>query len=437
MKEQLATQMTTSIVKPATNYRWLMVFLSTGVFMASFMDRVNVAAAAPFLMKTFELTSVQMGTLMSAFFWPYMLLQAPSGWLMHHVRPRFVVFWSCFGWGLTTVLTGLAQGFNSFLALRVALGITEAPALPINSHLISVWIPKRERTLATAIPDSAARFINAITVPLCVWIITHWGWQISFVVTGGIAMAYSFVWLWGYRDPDQHPKVSASELAYIRQDAETDAAGNVKKAAKVPMLKMLSNIRYDLACLGYWQYIYIWTVYIMWIPSYLVKFKGFTPTAMGEATMIAFFAGTFFEVAGGYYCDKWLQSGASLTTVRRFGTGIAYTVTAIGIYVTVTAADNTMTVFGLALGMSALSFGASHFWAVANDLAPYGQGGSFSGLQNTIGQTAAIIAPILTGYMIDKTSLGFNGALYLVILSCAIGVIAYALNTYEKKIEIE
>ena len=226
---QITNAVKVDIPKPTTNYRWYAVFLVSGIIAISWIDRVNFAAATPTLMRVFDLSPTTMGIVMSAFYWPYVISQIPSGWLVSRFGSKLVVFWSCLVWGITTALTSIVNGFYSFLAIRVLLGLSEAPSFPAAARVVSVWIPACERTTASALFDASARAGNAFCMPFVVWLIVQYGWKASFVITGGLAILYSFVWLKFYHEPDEHPKVSESELAYLRQDEVVDATGKVEK----------------------------------------------------------------------------------------------------------------------------------------------------------------------------------------------------------------
>jgi len=423
----------TSTSKPATNYRWQAMFLTAGIIAVAYVDRVNFAVATPTLMKLFELGPAQMGVLMSAFFWPYMVSQMPSGWLVNRVGSKLVVFWSCFGWGVTTALTALVSGFYSFLAVRVLLGVTEAPGFPAAARVVSVWIPAQERTTASALFDAAARAGNAFCMPFVVWLLVQYGWKASFVITGGLAVLYSFIWLKFYHEPDDHPKVSESELAYIRQDEIVSTPGDVEKTAAIPLLKLFTYGRFNLMCLGYFQYAYFWTAYSMWVPSFLVQAKGFSLEAMGFAAMWPYIIGFFAELGGGLICDGWRKRGGTLTQIRRFGTVTGFVGAALGLIIVVNSSSNMATIVGLSIAMGGISFGAANFWAIPNDLAPYGQGGGFAGAMNFVGQIGCLIAPMVSGFVIG-TAWGYDGMLYIMTGSAIVGALAYALNNYDKKI---
>ncbi|MBP2637193.1 MAG: putative transporter [Firmicutes bacterium] len=420
-----------NVIKPQTNYRYVVMLLLAGVITINYVDRVNIGVAAPTLMKLFELSPAQMGILMSAFFWSYVGCMLPIGWLLNRMGPKMIMFWSCLGWGLSTALTAAVSGFNSFFAVRVLLGVTESGVYPTCTRVASAWTPLRERTTATGIFDACSRLGNAVAPPLVVWALLKWGWQMSFVITGGLAVVYAFIWLYFYHEPENHPKVSQSELDYIRQDQITET--NDENTKHIPILQLLTYKPIFLMSLGFFLYMYFWTTFNMWIPAYLVQAKGFSLKTMGFAAMYPYIAGVISEAVGGYILDKWYQGGASLNLVRRTGQVFGMLGGAIALYLAVVAATPDMTVLWLTVSMGVISFSAAQGWAIPTNIAPKGNVGTVAAMQGTIGNLASIAGPMVTGYVIG-TSYGYDGALMLLVAGAAGAALVYSLIDYSKPV---
>lgn len=419
-----------TIIKPMSNYRWVAVALACGLTTINYIDRVNIGVAAPVLMKELGIQPAVMGLLMSAFFWSYFAAMFPTGWLLNKYGPRLVMFYSCFGWGAVTMLTSLVQGFYSFFALRIGLGVTEAPGFPGSIRVVQVWVPERERTFASSLFDSCARLGNAFAPPLVAYIIFIWGWQMSFVITGGLAVLYSFVWLTFYKEPGDHPKITESELAYIRQNEKVTAEGKVD-SKPIPMFKLLTYPRVLLACLGMLFYMYFFSTFNMWIPTYLMVVRGFDIKAMGIAAMIPYMAGVVLELIGGWLFDQWYRRGATITTLRRTGMGLGLLGGAVGMYFTVSAASPEMAVFWLSVAMGVSSFGASNVSAIPSDIAPYGQSGGVASVIFAAGSLGSMVGPLVTGILAGG-AMGYNGGLLVMGLCTFLGALCYMTNTYKR-----
>jgi len=417
--------------KPLSNQRWWAVALSCGLIAICNIDRVNLAIVAPIVMKDFSLSPAAMGIMMSAFFWSYVLVMVPSGWLVNRFGPKLVGFWSCLWWGMATACMAAVTGFKSMMAMRIALGVTESPAYPTSTRVVSVWVPARERTFSSSAFDSCARIGNAIAPPLVIWVMMGFGWRTSFVVTGMLAVLYAFVWKFNYHEPDDHPKITSSELAYIRQNEVLNDDGKVQRSKVIPIWQLFTYRRMILVCIGAFCYTYYWANFTMWIPTYLVKAKGFDMPTMGIAAMMPYIAGVSMELLGGYLMDLWHRHGASINTLRRTGLGVCLLVAAVTLYLAVISETKVMITVWLTVSMGVFSFGGGNKWSIPSDIAPYGQSGGITGVMNMVGSMGSIVAPALTGYLATG-SLGYNGGFIAMAVIVGIGSLVYIVNDYDR-----
>ena len=416
--------------KLETGARWYLVVLMAVGTMINYIDRVNFAVATPTLMKEFGLGTAEMGILMSAFFWSYTIAMLPSGYLLNKLGPKKVLGIAGVAWGAVTMLVAGCVGFYSFLALRIGLGVTEAPAFPANARVVSVWVPKRERTFASSIFDCSAWAGGAFAPPIVAFIIAAWGWKMSFVVTGAMAVAWAIWWLLAYHEPADHPRISKSELDYIRQDEVITDQGTVH-VEPISMARLATYPVILKACVAYAFYLYIWTVFLYWIPTYLMKARGLSLKEMGIAASIPYIVAVCLELTGGKFFDTWYRKGASITLLRRTGMGISMFGAAFFILMCMRADTAFWAIFWLSAFAGIFGFGASNVWAIPSDLAPYGQAGGVGGVYNFVGNFGALIAPMITGYL-AATKYGFNGAFAVCVAVAVLGGLLFVFNSYER-----
>ena len=265
--------------KPRGNLRWVVVallFIGTSIV---YVDRANLSAAAPQLKTDFNLSSTQLGLVLSGFFWTYAVFQLISGWFVDKVAVRASFAGAAIGWSIFTAMTALARGFSSLMGLRLLLGIGESPAYPSNAKAVREWMPKHERGLATGIYDSGSRVGTALSLPIVVALIALVGWHGSFVVTGLLGIVWAVVWWLFYRPPRQHRSVSPAELSYIEageekvQDNQTGAGGRwVDLLKHRPVWGMVLG-NFCIAYVIYW--------FVTWFPSYLVQAAASTCPSSG------------------------------------------------------------------------------------------------------------------------------------------------------------
>ncbi|MGO8943296.1 MAG: MFS transporter, partial [Syntrophobacteraceae bacterium] len=252
----------------------------------------------------------------------------------------------------------------------------------------------------------------------------------SFVVTGAMAAVWAAWWLMVYHEPADHPRISKSELDYIRQDEVITDQGTVH----VEPISMTGLATYPVimkACIAYAFYLYIWTVFLYWIPTYLMKARGLSLKEMGIAASIPYLVAVCLELTGGKFFDAWYRKGASITMLRRTGMGISMFGAAFFICMCMRADTAFWAVFWLSAFSGIFGFGASNVWAIPSDLAPYGQAGGVGGVYNFVGNFGALIAPMITGY-IAATKYGFNGAFAVCVAVAVLGGLLFVFNSYER-----
>ena len=62
--------------------RWVVIFLAFLAIAINYIDRANLAVAAPHIMKDLGIGPAGMGLLLSGFFWTYAVMQLPFGWFI-------------------------------------------------------------------------------------------------------------------------------------------------------------------------------------------------------------------------------------------------------------------------------------------------------------------------------------------------------------------
>src|SRR5882672_9673902 len=152
----------------------------------TYLDRVCISAAAPFIMDDLHLSVLQMSAVFSAFTLAYSLFEIPSGWLGDVAGPRRVLTRIVLWWSGFTMLTGAAQGMTSLVSIRFLFGAGEAGAFPNIACSFSRWFPPRERGRATGVMMLGSRVGGMLSVPIALLLIRGWGWRQTFVAFGAV-----------------------------------------------------------------------------------------------------------------------------------------------------------------------------------------------------------------------------------------------------------
>src|SRR5262245_53269462 len=174
--------------------RHLVLFVVCLMYFIAYVDRVNIAVAAPAIRSELALTPLELGVIFSAFAYPYALMQIAGGWAADRFGPRLVLAVLSSVWAAGTILTGLSWSVASFVAFRVLVGIGEGGAFPTATRAFTWWLPVRERGFAQGITHSFARLGGAVTPPVVLAITTRYGWRVSFMVLGAASLAWPALW---------------------------------------------------------------------------------------------------------------------------------------------------------------------------------------------------------------------------------------------------
>lgn len=415
---------TTSIsTKSRVRYGMLaLVFINVVI---NYLDRSNISVAGGAISKEFNLSSVQLGLIFSAFGWTYAMLQIPGGLLADKIAPRVLYALCLITWSIATLLQGFARGFASLFALRLATGTFEAPSYPINNRIVTNWFPNHERASATAM-YVAGQFIGlAFLTPVLVTVQFYFGWQGLFVLTGLVGLVWGVVFYSLYRDPLEHPKVSASELEYIEKGGalfRTDAPGSKKFSFKWDDWKQVFTRKtlWGIYIAQFAVNAVLW-FFLTWFPTYLVQYRGLSFIKSGYLASIPFLAACGGLLLSGFLSDHFAQRSGSVSLARKVPIIIGMLVS-----VSIVGANYTDNTFFIIFFMSLSFFGAGMAlisWVFVSILSPKHLIGLTGGVFNFMGNLASIIVPNVIGYLIREGD--FKPALIFIATLGLIGALSY------------
>jgi len=402
-----------------TRVRWIVAGMMWAAIAINYIDRTVLSAAAPRIQSDFHLSAVEMGVVMSAFFWSYALLQLPAGMLADRFGQKKILGLAVFWWSLATAVTGFATGFKSLVALRVMLGVGEAGAYPSNAGIASRWFPRNERATVAGIFDSGSKLGGAVALPLIAVMLAVFDWKVTFAITGALGIVWCVVWQFVFRDsPSKHPRVNAAELEHIRDGLAHNAADD--KRSTVPWRKLFAHRNIWAMCIGFFMINYNSYFFITWLPTYLVKERGMGLMEMGIMASLPLLISMFTEVLAGWASDRVYSSGRlSLTATRKLFL-IVGLVMASSIGLAAFAQSAVMAVVLLCIAKSGMTVAASQVWALPADVAPKNMVSMVAGVQNSVSNMGGVVGPIVTGAIGGATG-SFVAAL---VFSAALIVLA-------------
>jgi len=381
----------------------LAFLLALSIFI-NYIDRGNLAIAAPLIKDDLGLSYSQLGFLLSSFFYTYAIFQIVSGWLVDRFPVNWVLALGILLWSAATFGTGLVSGFKLLLVMRLILGVGESVAYPSYSKIISRHFSESQRGRANSIISAGQASGPAVGTLLGGMLIAHAGWRLFFVVFGVASSLWLLPWLKYLRRPvptaESNPTLTSRNTAI--QLTHSLERPRSESAASASILQILRQRSAWGTFAGLFAYNYLWYFFITWLPIYLERVRHFSVQAMSVVTGFAFFVLAISALVSGWLSDKWIAAGATPTRVRKTFTGagpvIASSVVLVGI-----VASHTLAVVILILVCIGLGMCTSNLWAVTQTLAGPATSGKWTGLQNFTGNLAGWIAPALIGMVVQQT----------------------------------
>jgi MFS family permease len=407
---QLAEVSVRPKVLSATTIVLILICLMYGI---TYIDRVNVSTAASIFQVDLHLTNTQVGLVFSAFAYPYLIFTIFGGWLSDQFGPRRVLTAAAIIWGTATLFTGIVSGLTGILLARVMLGLGEGATFPVATRAMCDWMPERKRAFAQGITHSSSRLGTALTPPLVTWLMAATTWRGSFIVLGIVSLIWAIAWVFYFvDDPRNHPAITTQELAWL----PTYASRAERNKDPVPWMRLAHRM---LPVTGVY-FCYGWTLwlYLAWIPSFF--FHNYKLDLKSSALFSAgvFFAGVIGDTLGGIVSDRILiKTGKRLMARRNLVVG-GFLCSLAAMAPVLFLHNLVWVAICLSLAFFFSEFTIGPMWAIPMDIAPQ-YSGSASGLMNIGSPLAAIISPLIFGYVIDKTGnwdLPFIGSMGLLLL---------------------
>jgi len=403
------------------NYRWFITSLICFITLVNFIDRSAISFVISPLKQEFHFTDTQFGLILSAFGMGYVLLTAFGGWMVDVWGSRLIWSVAAIAWSLCVGLLGFASGFWGFIGLRFLLGVTEGPHFPAMTRTISDWLPPAERARALSLGLVAIPLSAVIGAPITSYLVVDLGWRMMFFVISALGIVWGLVWYWLFRDrPEESPFVGEAERQLI-------AAQPMQKAKKetIDWRFILTHPALIANNIAYFAFGYMLFFATLWLPGYFLSQHGLNLKSVGWYLTIPWLVGALFLKAGGFISD-WLYKKTGSSRLSRSHVIWSSQLLASVFFVLLSFADTlTSSLIFLSLGLGFGLMPQPAFFSINIDVAKE-RAGSAQGIMSSALSLAGIIAPVLTGWLIDLTG-NYKGAFLLLAGLTAIAVVAVVL----------
>ena len=395
--------------RPTRTRYWVIVFAVT-LAVITYIDRVCISAAAPFMQRDLGLSKAQMGWAFSAFLFAYALCEVPGGVMGDLIGPRKVLMRIVIWWSTFMAATGRTWGFTPLITTQAMFGAGEAGCFPNLTKAFSAWLPEREHVRAQGIMWLSARWGGAFTPPLVVWVMAMVGWRNAFAVLGclGVVWAVAF-YLWYRDDPRQNPRVNRAERDLITLSARRSGGHG-----HVPWSRFLRSRQVWMLCWQYFCLSYGWYFYLTWLPTYLKEGRHLEFTHAAWLSVLPLFVGGLGNPAAVLLTGPVMRWTGSVAVTRRRIAFAGFAGAACFLLLSTRVNDPTFAMIAMGIASFCNDLVMPGAWASAMDL-----GGKFcgtlSGAMNMWGNIGGALGPLVNGYILsgglDFKPLGINWAL--------------------------
>ena len=390
--------------RPATLYGWFVVAMGALVFMSNYTDKTLMSVVAPYMITDMHISKLEMGGIFSAFALTYTILQPLLAWGADVYGARRSVGLMVLWYGLFTVLSGVAVFNLTALAwMRAATGVGEAASMPAATGGVSPWVPPGHRTVSQGVMHAMTRLGAALTVPISVAAIAAFGIPGPFYIFGFATILIGLVWLAAYRTP--RGSTSRNRLSQGRG----------------VWLAILRSRSMWALCVADFCYFYTLTIYLTWLPTFLIKDHHFTMLKVGIYGFLPFIGGILGSVGSGILCDYLSARTGNTRLWRRVIPSVGMVCSVLLLLPAVYAHGQMLTIMLFFCSFFFLDATISVFWAIAMDM-----GGTYAstaaGWMNTWANVGGVISPLVFGALVQITgswTLPFLVACVLMLIGAA------------------
>jgi MFS transporter, ACS family, hexuronate transporter len=398
----------------AGRFRWVICALLFFAATINYIDRQVIGILKPTLQSQFGWSEIDYADIVFAFQLAYAVGFLIAGRMMDRLGARIGFTIAILVWSLAAIAHAEAELFGpaaasllsiaglsystsvaGFMFARFALGIGEAGNFPAAIKVTAEWFPKRERALATGIFNSGTN-VGAIATPLVVpWITLTWGWYWAFVITGLLGFLWLAFWLPLYRRPDEHPRLGAAELSYIRSDP-ADPAVHIAWRRLIPLRQTWAFM------IGKFLTDPIWWLYLFWMPDFFNRNYGIDLKTIGPPLVVIYLVADVGSIGGGWLSSTLIKRGWTVNAGRK----LAMLICAVAVVPMVFAsgAKNMWVAVALiSIAAAAHQGWSANLFTTASDMFPRKAVGSVVGLGGMAGAVGGMLIAKLTGYILQAT----------------------------------
>ena len=397
--------------------RWSIIGLLCLGMIIAYFDRVNlsVVLALKDFKESFHLSDADRGALNSAFFWSYALLQIPAGWVVDRFGVKRPFALGFVLWSVISAGTALVNSLRQLFVLRILLGVGESVVTPAGMRWIRFHCAENQRGLAVGLYMAAAKVGPAIGAPLAAALISAYGWRMMFVILGLGCLLWLVPWMKLVKDDDR-----VLESAQARRSPESS----------VPLGAVLASPVIWGTVIGTFCYQYFVYFCMTWMPAYFVERRNLSLNKMGLYTMFSFLGMAVVATLAGFAADRLIDRGGDPVRVRKAFIIAGFLVASTEL-IGALSDSHAVALFFAIFSLSGLGLTTANYWALTQTLIPGAAVGRIVGVQNCAANLPGVVAPLLTGWLLQTTG-SYEAPMQAIWIFMLSGVAAYVFLVRQK-----
>ncbi|MGC4935574.1 MFS transporter [Gordonia sp. DT30] len=384
------------------NRRFIIAFGLLLIITLGYIDRVNMSVAAPHIIDQFDLSTGQFGLITSVFNWAYIVFLVPVGMMADRWGARLILPISIIVWSLGAGLTGGALGLTMLVIARLLLGAGESSVYPVGNLVVREWAPSKERGIFTGMLNAGALVGPAVGAVIAAYLIAAWGWRASFFILGAAGILVGIVWSIVYTTPEKSRWLTNTERQFILENRDSPITPDgAAKLSVVALLRMRTiwGLMITQGCAVYTNYLFL-----SFLPLYLTTEKGLKDVGSGWVTGITYGIAAVGSVGIAYISDRAVKNTDVLSGSRRKIVSLTLLL-GLPLLALPWVGNFALVVILISWILLVITAAITLNFALAGDLTTdKSSGGRVFALVTFGGNLFGLLAPIITGYLVDWTS---------------------------------
>jgi MFS family permease len=410
--------------QPTPKGAWRVAFLLFLFMLMNFADKIVVGLAGVPIMTDLRLEPEQFGLLGSSFFFLFSISAVAVGFIANRIAARWVLMTLALIWALAQFPMIGDVSFTTLLICRVILGAGEGPAGAVAVHAIYKWFPDEKRTLPTAILSQGSAFGIILAVPALNWLIVHYSWHYAFAALGVVGLLWCAAWL-----------ILGGEGPLVPTPVAT------AQEVPVPYFRLLTSRTFVGCCVATFGAYWALSLGLTWFTPFLVQWLRLSQQQAGLISILPWIFGAVVVLLTGWISQVLMARGFSTRIARGVLGAIPLIVGGIVTGLVPYAEGAKLQIALLVVGSGLCGSIYVVCAPMISEFTPVSQRGAVISIYGAIYTLAGILAPLVTGSMIQRASsiadgymTGFTINAVILIVSGLSGLLLLWPNTERERL---